>query len=894
MRVLALFASAFLLVHAALAQCDAPTHHRRIGEGVEVMQSAGTLAFLGHPSLVEIYDVADPNLPIPVGSISFPGTMTTAIEPRGTLLYIASYDDFDFTATLTVADITTPSSPVILASITWADRIVDLAASTDRLAVLDFAGRIRILDTTNPAQPITGATISSENFDDLELRLNVLYATFRDTSFSPPRSRLRCYAIGNISSPNILSTTDLGVADMSPPKLDRLGLTLAATASTRLSIFDLTVPGTPALLSTSTVHRAQSSPRLSEYAGTTLCHVFAEGFPAAVWDVTNPASPVRRAFYGTMIRTVAPVANAALAFDRDVLASVSFATPGQPDTLWTIDYGLPAEAGFVVASGSHLIFVNDRDPLTSVSTIIDVSDRDRPAFRGAIVHTGQTWDVEADGNLLAIADPISGDDRFRVTLYDLVDPANPTLLSNSLEVENSSQFANVSVFLDGRVGVIQLAREWYVVDLSNPAQPRVTARIPTASLYSAELDDGLYIQLRTDGPDRFEVYDLTDPYNPRLAATINEPDADDFAYDARTLLVERSTDVTAVYDISNPAAATLSAEIPRPSSFNQVNQVLVAGSIATLVSSDRYAFFTLAQANNPVALGEVLVDDSPTSAWLIGRTLWTRDFLTSVSAFDLGQLPAVTQHPLSRAVCPGGSFTLTANAQSDSPMTYRWRYNGSFLENGTLPGGTIVSGAFTRTLSVSNFNPADAGVFSLRFNNSCGSVLSRNAVILPGETPRFLDQPAAVLSCPLASVSFSGSTNNLPVAVLRWQAEVPANSGTYVDLADTSNAIFSISGAQTTSLTIAPLPGQRLPTVLQTRYRLKSTNACGVSTSLPAMLTLCSADVNCDGFLDFFDYDDFVAAFESGSPPEVADFNGDGFADFFDLDDFVASFELGC
>ena len=51
------------------------------------------------------------------------------------------------------------------------------------------------------------------------------------------------------------------------------------------------------------------------------------------------------------------------------------------------------------------------------------------------------------------------------------------------------------------------------------------------------------------------------------------------------------------------------------------------------------------------------------------------------------------------------------------------------------------------------------------------------------------------------------------------------------------------------------------------------------------------ADFNMDGFIDFFDYDDFLFAFESGLP--AADFNRDGFIDFFDYDAFVAAFEGG-
>ncbi|XVJ59717.1 MAG: hypothetical protein HEQ23_10060 [Tepidisphaera sp.] len=76
-------------------------------------------------------------------------------------------------------------------------------------------------------------------------------------------------------------------------------------------------------------------------------------------------------------------------------------------------------------------------------------------------------------------------------------------------------------------------------------------------------------------------------------------------------------------------------------------------------------------------------------------------------------------------------------------------------------------------------------------------------------------------------------------------------------------------------------------------YECVVSNGCGGTTSEPAMLTVtCPADFNDDGFLDFFDYDEFVTAFETGDPR--ADFNADGFIDFFDYDDFVAAFETGC
>lgn len=58
----------------------------------------------------------------------------------------------------------------------------------------------------------------------------------------------------------------------------------------------------------------------------------------------------------------------------------------------------------------------------------------------------------------------------------------------------------------------------------------------------------------------------------------------------------------------------------------------------------------------------------------------------------------------------------------------------------------------------------------------------------------------------------------------------------------------------------------------------------------------CRADFNKDGFLDFFDYDDFISCFEGSACPNgrQADYDGDGFIDFFDLDAFIVDFERGC
>ena len=86
-----------------------------------------------------------------------------------------------------------------------------------------------------------------------------------------------------------------------------------------------------------------------------------------------------------------------------------------------------------------------------------------------------------------------------------------------------------------------------------------------------------------------------------------------------------------------------------------------------------------------------------------------------------------------------------------------------------------------------------------------------------------------------------------------------------------------VSGIQQWTFTLAPGQSKTL------------TVAVGLNT--PAVLP-CDGDFNNDGFLDFTDFDAFVAAFESGA--SSGDFNKDGFLDFTDFDAFVAAFEAGC
>ena len=167
-------------------------------------------------------------------------------------------------------------------------------------------------------------------------------------------------------------------------------------------------------------------------------------------------------------------------------------------------------------------------------------------------------------------------------------------------------------------------------------------------------------------------------------------------------------------------------------------------------------------------------------------------------------------------------------------------------------------------------------------------------------SPFITSQPVAASSGGVGGATFAvgvaNGANGGPLAY-QWQWRMAGSTSwtAVVNGANPAPAGFVAQNAQTAAITVSqPAGNAQPPAPGRIEFRVLVGNACdpaGVA-SAAALWTVCPADVNNDGFLDGFDYDDFVAAFEAGG--EGADFNRDGFVDGFDYDDFVAAFEQGC
>ncbi|MBL8763460.1 MAG: hypothetical protein JNM07_04240 [Phycisphaerae bacterium] len=217
---------------------------------------------------------------------------------------------------------------------------------------------------------------------------------------------------------------------------------------------------------------------------------------------------------------------------------------------------------------------------------------------------------------------------------------------------------------------------------------------------------------------------------------------------------------------------------------------------------------------------------------------------------------------------------------------------------GTWPTGTLsisAPGGFDRAVVHYDARPPtcqDYGVIFLADNMTV-----TRACVAAGIS----DQPAPATTCPVGGAAFTVGATGAGALTHRWQRE--AAPGVFADLADGPTgswdggapgvgAVVSGSGSGTLRIDADIANARRLAAVHAVRYRCVVNNACGAAASVPAPLTVCPADFNCDGGVDDFDYFDFLNAFFASGP--AADFNGDTSVDDFDFFDFLNALGAGC
>jgi hypothetical protein len=245
----------------------------------------------------------------------------------------------------------------------------------------------------------------------------------------------------------------------------------------------------------------------------------------------------------------------------------------------------------------------------------------------------------------------------------------------------------------------------------------------------------------------------------------------------------------------------------------------------------------------------------------------------SVFAFASLKCPplTLTEPLLPVTVAPGDTATFSVRLAGGAYPQFAWYGLNSEL----LVDGPRISGATTPTLTIENVQAQDQGRYLFQVWTMCnGTGYSIPAIL--SCSPNILSQPPSEMFL-IPDVTLSVTVPPGTSDTFQWRRYGIALSPT--------DARFT--GVNTPTLTLLNNNLQ-----LAGEYDCVVTNACGDSITQGTLVRCGISDINNDGFIDFIDFDVFVAAFESDQ--SVADINRDGFLDFTDFDFFVTQFELGC
>jgi hypothetical protein len=423
-----------------------------VGEfGIGSIDVVDGMAYLAHALGLTMIDVSDPAQPQLVGSYVNPvGAVDVAVA--GGLAVLAAQS----MTQLLVVDVSTPASPALLAN--YGDlAISDLYARVQIVGEIVYAVGPATMDVIDLAQPAAPVRMGTYAFSGADLQIVGARA------FLVARSDgLFVVDISAQPSPLVLGRYSLfgTVRDIAaqPPLL------FATEGVRKLQILNITQPGAPLLLTTSSPLGISS--QLVVRGTTAYLNGPYDRFE--ILDASNPAQPV---------------------------LSSSYSPHPNPYSAMTVS------GTYAFLGGS------DSQSLESIVYVVDVRDPTAPTAVGSVQFSGSSPQaMQVQGSLLYVAAGAGG-----LVIIDLTDPAQPVVIGRY-----ATLWAGGIDIVGERAYVSDPTAGLSILDISNPAAPTWIGQYATSDTMLADVEvvDGR--AFIADHRHGLLIVDVADALNPAL------------------------------------------------------------------------------------------------------------------------------------------------------------------------------------------------------------------------------------------------------------------------------------------------------------------------------------------------------------------------------------------
>lgn len=497
-----------------------------LGGRCAALAPSGNLLVIGAGATLEVWNVANPALPLKLGSVRLPG-LIEGITLAGSNAFAACGQ-----AGVQWVDLSQPASPVHANTFDTSGHAYGCAASGNYLYVADGASGLRIVNIATPATPsvvgayytegparavaVAGARAYVVDADKGLLVLNVAnpalptllgsYAGFHagqavalsgGTAYVvDANNHLFVVYVANPMSPTL--TGSLTLTNLIPQSLAVNGSTVyVAAGASGLAILTAANPAAPALVSVIPTPGEASGVAV---AGATL--YLADGFAGfQTYNLAAPVAPLLVGDYATALRASEVVVDGGLAYvagGETGLRIYAVTNPTAPVLVGTFPGA--ANASGIALSGATAYVADSQYGLK----MVNVADPAAPVLLGTYttLDLGYLRHVAVAGSLVLISD------GRQVALLEASDPANPVLR----DTYRAPAFA-FSLTVSGSHAYLACGNFGVIILSITPAALSPVGTYDTAGFATRVAVSGAIAHV-ADGPNGWLMLDVSNPAAP--------------------------------------------------------------------------------------------------------------------------------------------------------------------------------------------------------------------------------------------------------------------------------------------------------------------------------------------------------------------------------------------
>ncbi len=491
----------------------------------------------------------------------------------------------------------------------------DVAVDGDHAFVADGFDGLRVLDITDPANPLIVGNWSVERTCiAVDVSGDIAALCFSDGGF-------RLADVSNPTFPTLIDSSPIG----GYRDVKIVGTRAYTTTSNSMVIWDLSaLPTLTQLGSYSLASGAEGIDVEGNFA------YIAQGAQVTSINVSDPTTPIGWASIGGFVDATGIDVHGNVAYIGDQgkgVVTLDVSNPGAFVYGSVVAGGAPSR---LHATGDHLYVAAGTTGLTTYN----ISDPMNPSFVASLDTPGTARGIVASGRNAFVADGSGGFHSVAIAAL----AANFSLEGGEVVTGGYAE----SVAQEGNIAIVGQGMDGFaIVSIENPNAPVVLANGEAEAYGVAIQGDFAYVR----GTPLFSVYDISNTSNPVLLGSLSEFSESDFvplvveggyAYITNSIFGNWGLNIIDISDPANPLEVGSGFV-----SFGTVKDIVLAGEYAFLATNDGLVVVEISDPLAPFRIQEV----SPAglnSIVIAGNYAYCTRGNAEIAVFDITDPTAVT------------------------------------------------------------------------------------------------------------------------------------------------------------------------------------------------------------------------------------------------------------